>query len=398
MRLRSVFFWLHLGAGLLAGSIVLVMSATGVLLAFERQITAWADRGYRAVPAAGAGRLPVEALLATAQAARPEAKPASLTLQSDPAAPAAVSLGRGRSLYLNPYTGAVLGEGSPGVRAFFRQVTDLHRWLAAGEDGRETGRAITGASNLLFLFLVLSGLYLWLPRSWTRRQVRNAAWFRRGLSGKARDFNWHHVIGLWSWAPLVLIVASGVLLSYSWATDLLYRLAGDEPAPARAERRERPGAEERPSFSGLAPLWAAAEARVPGWQSITLRLPSGGSNEVSFQIAGGHRGRPDLRSQLVLDRQSGAVTKWEPFASQSLGRRLRSWGRWVHTGEAGGLLGQGIAALVSLGAVFLVWTGAALSWRRFFRRRPATQTASSHSRFNLQGDSHGQEARPQEIG
>jgi uncharacterized iron-regulated membrane protein len=401
MRWRSVFFWLHLGAGLLAGSIVLVMSGTGVLLAFERQITEWADRGYRAAPAAGASRLSAEALLGAALAAQSEARSgavASLTVQSDPAAPAAVSLGRGRNLYLNPYTGAVLGEGAPGVRTFFRKVTDLHRWLGAGEKSRDTGKAITGAGNLLFLLLVLSGLYLWLPRTWTRRQVRNVAWFRRGLSGKARDFNWHNAIGLWAWAPLVLIVASGVLISYPWATNLLFRLTGDKPVEARSpERRSEGGGID---LAGLDALWAVALARVPDWQSVTLRLPAGDAKEVTFQIASGHRGRPDLRSHLILDRRSGAVEEWETFASQGLGRRLRAWGRWVHTGEAGGVFGQAIAGLASAGAVVLVWTGFALAWRRFFRRQPATQT-SKYSRFNFQGaqgDSHAQEARSQEIG
>ena len=37
-RIRTVFFWLHLTAGLLAGVVVLIMSATGVLLTFEKQL------------------------------------------------------------------------------------------------------------------------------------------------------------------------------------------------------------------------------------------------------------------------------------------------------------------------------------------------------------------------
>ncbi|WNZ58636.1 PepSY domain-containing protein [Myxococcus sp. MxC21-1] len=43
--------------------------------------------------------------------------------------------------------------------------------------------------------------------------------------------------------------------------------------------------------------------------------------------------------------------------------------RFLHTGEALGLLGQLVAAIASLGGVFLVYTGFALSWRRFFSRR-----------------------------
>ena len=40
---RNVLFWLHLTLGCLAGLVILTMSATGILLAFERQINAKAD-------------------------------------------------------------------------------------------------------------------------------------------------------------------------------------------------------------------------------------------------------------------------------------------------------------------------------------------------------------------
>ncbi|CAN5799823.1 hypothetical protein BH23GEM5_BH23GEM5_06000 [soil metagenome] len=40
---RTVLFWCHLSVGVLAGVVVLVMSVTGVLLTYQRQITAWAD-------------------------------------------------------------------------------------------------------------------------------------------------------------------------------------------------------------------------------------------------------------------------------------------------------------------------------------------------------------------
>src|SRR5690606_19086031 len=99
-------------------------------------------------------------------------------------------------------------------------------------EARDGGRAITGAANLAFLFIVASGFWLWWPRNWTAAAFRNVLGFRRGLRAKARDFNWHHVIGFWSLVPLFLVVASGVMISYPWATDLVYRLAGDTP-PAR---------------------------------------------------------------------------------------------------------------------------------------------------------------------
>ena len=77
-------------------------------------------------------------------------------------------------------------------------MIDWHRALGFSGDNRAIGRAITGAGNAAFLFLALSGLYLWWPRKWTARVLRKSIWFRRGLSSRARDFNWHNVIGFWS--------------------------------------------------------------------------------------------------------------------------------------------------------------------------------------------------------
>jgi uncharacterized iron-regulated membrane protein len=368
LSFRKTVFWIHLGVGVSAGIVILVMSATGTLLMYERQITEWADRSYRsAPPSRDAARLPISTLVAKVLDTDPGAKPSSITLQADPDAPATVSLGRNRSVYVNPYTGQILGEGSKTVRAFFRKITDWHRWLGAEDEHRDAARAVTGACNLAFLFLVLSGVYLWVPRIWTRRQLRNVLWFRRGLSGKARDFNWHNVFGAWAAIPLVLVVFSGVVISYPWADNLVYRLAGEKPP----ERQGPPGVGERRDSSNIAVLfnrldrlWAVAERQVPDWRSITLRLPSEAAAPLTFTLYRGQRGRPDLRGQLTVDRQSGEIVRWEPYSSQSRGQKLRAWLRWVHTGEAGGVLGQTIAGLASACAALLVWTGLALAWRR----------------------------------
>jgi|GEM_PF-2469048 len=47
--IRKGLFWLHLIAGVAAGVVILVMSVTGVLLTYERQILAWEDHAYFAV-------------------------------------------------------------------------------------------------------------------------------------------------------------------------------------------------------------------------------------------------------------------------------------------------------------------------------------------------------------
>ena len=132
MSVRKILFWIHLVCGVAASVVILIMSVTGVLLTYQRQMTMWADmRTYRLEPPApGAARLAVDAMLAMAATQRTGDAPITVTLRSDPRAPASVALGQ-RTLFVNPYTGEVLGEGAPGVRAFFRSVTEWHRWLAA---------------------------------------------------------------------------------------------------------------------------------------------------------------------------------------------------------------------------------------------------------------------------
>src|SRR5215203_4364966 len=96
-RFRTVLFWLHLSAGAFAAAVVVVMSTTGVLLTYQKQITAWADR--RVVnakpPTTGSARLGVNALLERA-AAQAGATPSAITVRSRADAPAEVAFGRER--------------------------------------------------------------------------------------------------------------------------------------------------------------------------------------------------------------------------------------------------------------------------------------------------------------
>jgi uncharacterized iron-regulated membrane protein len=366
--LRTFVFWCHLAVGSAAATVVAIMAFTGALLAYQKQMTAWADR--RAVdanpPVIGAPPLAVEELLQRViQSAA--MTPSSITLRSRADAPAEVSFGRDRRELVNVYTGARLGEGATGMRSFFRVVTAWHRTLGATGTNRTVARQITDAANLGFLFLVLSGVFLWWPRNWTSAAVRNVTLFRRGLSGRPRDFNWHNTAGFWSALPLAVIVASGVVMSYRWANDLAYRAAGDTPpvqtagAPRGDQQR---GAERVPTIAGLNPAFAAAERRVAGWTTITAQLPAESDKNVTFSLDAGTGGQPQLRSQLVLDRATNREVRFEPFSSQSPGRRVRTIFRFAHTGEVLGVAGQTIAGIASLGAVVLACTGLALVIRR----------------------------------
>jgi uncharacterized iron-regulated membrane protein len=111
-------------------------------------------------------------------------------------------------------------------------------------------------------------------------------------------------------------------------------------------------------------LWARAEQHMPGWRSISLRLPSPTDSTLTYTLDRGDGGQPQDRAQLTLDRKTGEVVRWEPFSSLTPGRRLRSLLRFAHTGEVLGVVGQTVAGLASAAGALLVWTGLALAWRR----------------------------------
>jgi uncharacterized iron-regulated membrane protein len=404
--IRQTFFWIHLGCGVVCGLVILMMSVTGVVLTYERQLLDWANRDLHAVPGPGATRLPLASLVASAAAEAPDFTATAVTVEADPTAPAAVNGGRGGpTLFVNPYSGAVLGAGATDLDAFFGAVTGWHRWFNASNENRAPWRAITGASNLAFLFLVLSGIYLWLPRVYKWAMFRARLFFSASVlsSGPARDFNWHHVLGIWSAVPLVVVVATATVFYYSWANALVYRVFGEEPPQQGGAQRAAAAAQSESQSPGsgyatgtsadaaadaareaiaLDALFAVAADQLADWRAITVQLPRSGAATVQFTIDQGNGGQPQLRHTLTLDAATAAVAAWQPFQGQTPGRQARSWVRFLHTGEALGIVGQTIAGLVSLTSTVMVWTGLALAYRRLIapllsRKRDATARAEA---------------------
>lgn len=403
--IRTFLFWSHLVVGTAAALLILLMSVTGVMLGFERQMIAWIDGAPRLAQVPSTPRHSVDSLLAIIGADRQDV--ASVQLKADVREGVVVRFReRGRpAMTLDPHTGRDIsippgGEG----QAFFGALRRWHRWVGARSDeALVTARLYTGTANIGLALLALSGLYLWWPRRWTRAVVKSTTVFNWRLSGKPRDFNWHHSFGFWSAVPIFLIAGTGVFISYQWPGRWLDRVAGSpeerlvaigggsaaggsgsggsgghatvgERGQADAMAHQRPIA----SFDHLA---RQAAARHPEWSTISIAAPSAGDTAVQVAVAEGNTYRPDLRTTLMLDASTGAVLHVRDYASLSTSRKIRAWTRFGHTGEVFGLTGQVLATIFSAVAVVLVWTGIALSLRRFAawvrRRTLATQRQAS---------------------
>ena len=382
--IRTVIFWLHFVVAVAAGAVVFMLAATGVVLSLEETATGLAERRHFVATADGVERLAPDEIAEAAGFAA-----TSLEYGADPRAPVRVHEGRDRYARVDPYTARVLGVGPGGLERFFEGVHNWHRWFNVSGGSVRRARAVTGAVNVAFLFLLVTGPILWLPRPITRRSLANVLLFRRGARGAWRDLNWHQVVGIWSALPLAVIAATGVTTSYPAVGDRVYPVVASVVAAeawpagvAGAGDEERTGDEERAdpaadaSDPDLGAALVAAEAWAPGWRILILNVPRPTDREVRVEVRGGRAGQPHRTGYLTVDAATGTVRDWTSFADDSPGRRAQQFLRYAHTGEYWGLGGQLLAGLFSLAATLMVWTGLSLALRRarrFVRLRRTLQ-------------------------
>jgi uncharacterized iron-regulated membrane protein len=210
--LRRIFFQVHLWMGIALGLYIVVISLSGSLLVYRRELAAAASTVY-VTPQAR--RLTQDELSAILQRTYP-----SFTLE-DISTPRArgrtipnqaieVELRRGREVigrFFNPYTGADLGSSNRRVLSFILWLADLHDDLL----GDRTGRVVNGVGAIAATLLALTGAILWWPgvQNWRRGLLFN--WKR-----KRYGFHWslHNAVGFWMLLFVLLWGISGIYFSF----------------------------------------------------------------------------------------------------------------------------------------------------------------------------------------
>ena len=359
---RKTIFWLHLGTGVVVGIVVAMMSLTGVLLTYERQLIEWADSSSWPPAPPDGQRQGVAQIAAGAAAAGVTAS--RVTFYRDPSMPALVGGGRrAPSTYVDQYSGNALGRPDNTTREIMSTLTGWHRWFDVDRDKRGIAQFVTGAGNLAFLFLAVSGAYLWIPKvlRWPqfRERLRFAGKYR---NSQTRDFYWHHIFAAWSLLPLIVIVATAVVISFPWAHDLLTGAVGADPGRPANTSVAAPQADARKR--SLDELLDKAKALSPEWNSIALAMPTEDAHTVSFEVDAGSGRQPQKRTTVVLNAYTGDLVDTSSYAERPAESRAIAMNRYLHTGEWFGVIGQTVAGLVSVASLFMVWTGFALAWRR----------------------------------
>ncbi|AKM32258.1 peptidase [Pandoraea faecigallinarum] len=250
---RTLWRW-HFYAGLFVMPWLMVLAVTGTIYVFQPQIESWLYRDRLAVVASDAPRISQQALMERAAATLPaEARISSVEVNRDPARSAEFVFrlpgGERESVYVNPYTGAVLGTLSVEHR-LMAQVRALHRSLMLGKAG-ELLMELAGCWTLVML---VTGLALWWPRAGTA--WANALRPRLQLRGRALLRNLHGVAGLWLAAGGLAFVLSGLPWSGSWGAQfkvLTSKIGMGSPpgvwgeAPVRSQLPAAPAAPAKPA-------------------------------------------------------------------------------------------------------------------------------------------------------
>lgn len=358
---RKRLLQLHLAVGLTIGLVVTVMAVSGAWMVFRPQLE---KRAYpdmlRVTP--GENRAPLDLLAANAAAAYPGRTFSQIRFWAEPTRAAMIRCSNSDQIYLDPWTGRVLGMQNR-YRGLFGRAEDIHRFLGLGSD---VGTHVTAVGAFAMIFLVLSGLVLWVPPVW--RGLKAALALNGRLTGRARLLNWHKTVGVFVGVFTVLSALTGLPHAYHWYEVGMYRIVGSEPPEAPAATPVTEGQRRLP----LEAIWQKARAALPDYHSANVYFPKPKSNAVEIWIVGADGPHPHARSLYHVDAVTGEMLRAVPWAEASAGHKLFFWGLAWHLGQAWGLPGQILSFVVTFGVPFLAVTGA-LAW---LRRRRAGGEAS----------------------
>ena len=378
---NMVWRW-HFYAGLFCIPFVLWLALTGSIYLFRPQIEALIDRPYTGLTLTGPS-----ATAAAQAAAAVRAVPGSVLhrYQLPDAANDAVQVivGRGKTetrVYLNPQTLAVLkivNEDDRLMRIVFR----LHGELLAGTPGSY----LVELAASWAIVMILSGLFLWWPRT---GGLGGVVYPRLRSGGRRFWRDLHGVTGFWVSAFALFLLFSGLPWAKSWggylkavrtvveghpvkqdwttgrSEELRARAAADAGTRAMmGEHAEHNGMAMMHPLRSYAPLdRLVGTVRPLGLAAPVLIAPPTGMGQP-WTAKSDAADRP-LRTDLTLDGETGAVLTRKDFGSRKLIDRIVGYGVAVHEGQLFGWLNQLMNLATALGLILLSVSSIVLWWRR----------------------------------
>jgi uncharacterized iron-regulated membrane protein len=354
---RQVVFHLHRYLGLAIGILLAFVGLTGSLLVFEPEINNGLVAFRFGEVAVQTQRLAPEQLLNITQAAYPRLKPVSLNFPDQPNRPFKLQLESPQAnpnvyldgsyeVFLNPYSGEILGDRNERL-SYYRVLLNLHYRLFA----EDIGIVVVGIAGIILLLLSLSGLMLW--PGW--RKLITGFKIKWNAHPKRLNFDLHKVVGVITVVFLVLTAFTGVCWNfYDFAQPAIYALTA---TPTLPEAVSKPIAGKTPL--SLTELLAKAEIAFPEGKVTSIYLP--GKPEDVFSVYKQIGNGLAYGNAIYLDQFSGETIRIDDERKQHLGDRVLSAFTPLHYGTFGGLptrilyIFVGFAPLILLITGFVMW-------------------------------------------
>lgn len=347
--MRTVILKAHLVVALVAGAFLVVLGATGAVMAFEEPLQVLSHPElYRIPPGAGAP-LPIAALETAVTARYPGERILGVFPPPRPDRATIVQTSR-HPVFVNGFTGEVLGALDS--LGFLGVVHQVHLRLIPGLRSPAIHAAIGSASIALFL-LVVSGAFLW----WRGKRFT----FRSGPGAFRKAFDLHAAAGLWSGFFLLVASLTGAVLAWDAPiVQRLYAATGTKPAPRTAPSTPREGAVD------LSPerVLEIARAALPGAEPILVMFPQKPTDAFDVRMHFPEDRTPGGRSWVSVDRASGEVLVRESSRTAAAPARALTLVRALHTGDVAGTPSRVAMSLASLVLVLQTLSGLVIWWKR----------------------------------
>lgn len=375
---RKIHLWLSVPFGL----IITVICLSGAALVFEDEVTELCRRDLYYVEKVSGAPLPVEYLIEKVAGTLPDSVAVTgVSISSDAERAYQVNLSKPRraSVYVDQYTGEVKGrhERAP----FFLTMFKLHRWLLDGmkpDGGIFWGKMIVGVSTLMFVFVLISGIVIWWPR--TKKALKNSLKIAVGKGRRRFWYDLHVAGGMYALVLLLAMALTGLTWSFSWYRAGFYKVFGVEmkqraghgalqtvhgtPQTAHGGKSGRNSAEEgRRNREHTSPyacwqqVYEELKARNAGYKQITV---SNGSASVSFERFGNQR----AADRYAFNPQDGEITEVTLYKDTDASGKMRGWIYSVHVGSWGGMFTRILTFIAALLGGTLPLTGYYLWLRR----------------------------------
>jgi uncharacterized iron-regulated membrane protein len=361
---RRLIYQVHLWVGLVVSVVFVVAALTGLVLAFRSDLDLALNRRLLRVEPR-AQRITVDAAVAAVESGRQGETVKFVRFPAEPDATFELQVGNREQVYVDPYTGVVLGSRDRDG-GFLGAVDGLHRFLLGGT----VGKFVVDACTLGGLFVLLTGIYLWVPKSARMLIAGSKLNFR--LRGRASWLNWHMVTGLYAALLLVVSTGSALPIAYGWVKTSLFTLTGSKPA----EGIPRSGPAAGRARVSLEAAWQAAHVHVPEFREALLRVPVAERDPMNFYFIAPDAPDAEARSTVYLDAYSGKLLRYTPHAQQSAGLKLFYLLKSIHLATWGGRVMQLLLALAMLTVPLLAVTGVWLYLLRFKKKLPAARVAA----------------------